>query len=176
MKKLTPLAASTLILSSLIFGGPALADTTAQPVQATQEGKSTDFLFVITSPTSELKQLDKYNYQLIIPTKEIKSILAFSDRPERIVKHLSPSEYVKIVDSGQNSFIKNPPNVAVNIADHGSVVFEVLQAIRTDNQITYHLRLLDNQQSPNSMSGSVSLFIDASLGWSGPTGGGDFPF
>jgi hypothetical protein len=75
-----------------------------------------------------------------------------------------------MVDSGNDSFIKNPPNVAVVLGTSAPVIFEVVKVTKDNNEVVYDLSLLANQQAPMGSTGPATLYIDPS--WSG---GGDFP-
>jgi archaellum component FlaG (FlaF/FlaG flagellin family) len=172
MKKLTAMITVALAASGFLLGANALAvsATLEQSVKTAQtQQKGAEFLFVINSPTGGLKQVAGNHYQLTLPVKGISSVLAFSDRPERIVKHLTLDQYVKAVHSGKDSFAKNPPNIAVTIAGESPIVFVLKDAVKQGDNVVYNLELLNNQQAPNAESGHTSIYIDWSFH------GGTFP-
>lgn len=172
MKKLTPLLATAAIASGLLLSSVSFAAGSAgnqeKIVNTTSQQTALKLLFVIKAPQGRLIPLDGKNYQLTIPAKDIKTVLAFSDRPTRVVKHLTPEDYVKMVNSGENTFKQDPPNAAVTIGENPAAVFEILEAKKDGNTIAYNLQLLNNQENLQAEKGSVSLYVDFS-------GGGTFP-
>ena len=87
--------------------------------------------------------------------------LYFSDRPERIVGHVSAEEFIGLWDDGDDSFKDDPPNAALSVvvgsAPRLSVV--VLRNPRLHgNELAYDVEVLDGEAS--ARGGPASLFID----------------
>jgi len=148
-----------LALSGLLFCSTpyAASGPVNQPAAAAQ---STSYLFVIRAPQAKLVPVSGKSFQLLIPVKDLSSVLAFSDRPDRIVKQLTLSEYVKLVHTGSNSFAVTPPSVALTIGDNPTHIFELMGAKKVGDNIVYSLILLNNQTAPGVESGPLSLYVD----------------
>jgi hypothetical protein len=92
-----------------------------------------------------------------------RSTLYFSDRPQRVVGHLTAKQFVDLWAKGDNSFEEDPPNAVLafldgNEADPKDAVV-VLREPRIDgNAMTYSIDILEGK-IPTS-SGACSLFID----------------
>ncbi len=162
-KRLINWLATTAAVSVLSWGAAASASVTTiatSPAQQAPKPSAASFLFVIQSAHSRLTKVNEKNYTLVLPLKDIKSVLAFSNRPERIVRQLTPAAYSKIIHSGSQSFDKIPPNVALTSDAYPPTAFEVSAVSKDNKNITYHLLLLDGQNSLKNQSGAVRLFFD----------------
>lgn len=88
--------------------------------------------------------------------------LFFSDRPERVVGHLTPRQFVELWAEGENSFADDPPNAVLSFLDEADSIDDaifVLQEPRLEGDlITYKIAVLEG--SVPSSSRSCSLFID----------------
>ncbi len=88
--------------------------------------------------------------------------LYFSDRPERVVGHLTPRQFVELWAEGENSFADDPPNAVLSFLDEADSIDDaifVLQEPRLEGDlITYKIAVLEG--SVPSSSRSCSLFID----------------
>ena len=91
------------------------------------------------------------------------SRLMFSDRPERIVGHLTVAQFVEgWADSG-NSFLDDPPNAVLSLLEEGDQMPEDVVVTLTNPRLdganlTYNANVLEGNV-PDS-SGPCSLFID----------------
>ena len=47
------------------------------------------------------------------------STLYFSDRPQRVVGHLTTKQFVDLWDEGENSFAMDPPNAVISFVEVG---------------------------------------------------------
>jgi hypothetical protein len=87
--------------------------------------------------------------------------LYFSDRPERIVGHLSAQHFVDLWDKGENSFAEDPPN-AVLAFPNGDGLEDTVIVLRDPkldgDQITYKVDVLE--ASLPEEAGACTLFID----------------
>ena len=88
--------------------------------------------------------------------------LFFSDRPERVVGHLTPRQFVELWAEGENSFADDPPNAVLSFLDETDTIEDaifVLQEPRLEGDvITYKIAVLEGNVP--SSSKSCSLFID----------------
>ena len=91
------------------------------------------------------------------------STLYFSDRPERVVGHMTSHQFVDLWTEGDNSFAVDPPNAVLSFVESGEdrpddcVV--VLSEPRLDyTSISYSIEVLQGPL-PTS-SGPCTLFID----------------
>ena len=91
------------------------------------------------------------------------STLYFSDRPERVVGHMTTGEFVDDWATGPNSFAEDPPNAVLSFiepdADAPSDVVVVLRDPKlTQPDLGYSVEVLEGQM-PTS-AGPCTLFID----------------
>jgi len=91
------------------------------------------------------------------------STLFFSDRPQRIVGHLSSRKFVDQWGEGEDSFAEDPPNAVVSFLEDGDMIPEdVTMSIRDPkldgDNITYKVDVLDGKLPAST--GPCSLFID----------------
>jgi hypothetical protein len=89
--------------------------------------------------------------------------LFFSDRPHRVVGHVSSADFVDLWDKGENSFAEDPPNaVLAFLADGDETPEDAVVVIRDpqlgDKSITYAIERLEGILP--SSTGPVTLFID----------------
>lgn len=89
--------------------------------------------------------------------------LFFSDRPQRVVGHLSTEDFVGLWGDGENSFAEDPPNTVVaylepedDAPEDAVVVLRDPKAL--DGSVSYAIEVLEG--SVPSVTGPVSLFID----------------
>ena len=92
------------------------------------------------------------------------STLFFSDRPERVVGHVSSTMFVDMWDEGQNSFAEDPPNAVLAFLESGDDVPEdVVTVIRNPRMdgaaLSYDIEVLEGTM-PAHAKGGVTLFID----------------
>ena len=89
--------------------------------------------------------------------------LFFSDRPQRVVGHLSSRKFVDQWGEGEDSFAEDPPNAVLSFLEDGDMVPEEVTMTISDPQLdgdtlTYTVDILDGMLP--SRSGPCSLFID----------------
>jgi len=87
----------------------------------------------------------------------------FSDRPERVVGHLTTQEFVDIWDDGDDSFAKDPPNAVLSFVARGSdvphnTVIEISDPMLNGGDLSYSAKILEGTL-PATADG-CTLFID----------------
>lgn len=91
------------------------------------------------------------------------STLYFSDRPKRVVGHMSTADFVDLWGEGDNSFEEDPPNAVLAFLEAGDQAPEdavvVIKQPRLENrQLSYSIETLDGTVPTHT--GPVTLFID----------------
>lgn len=89
--------------------------------------------------------------------------LYFSDRPERVVGHISMSQFVAEWAEGANSFADDPPNAVLSfMPPDGQEPEEAVVVLRDprlgDGSISYDIDVLEGTVPANG--GACTLFID----------------
>jgi hypothetical protein len=91
------------------------------------------------------------------------STLYFSDRPQRIVGHMTTSDFVELWDEGENSFEEDPPNAVLAFLQPGDdapedAVVVIQQPQLEDGELSYSIQTLKG--AVPATTGPVTLFID----------------
>ena len=91
------------------------------------------------------------------------STLYFSDRPKRIVGHMTTVDFVDLWAEGDNNFEEDPPNAVLAFLEPGDEAPEdavvVLQQPRLENGgLSYSIETLEG--TVPTQTGPVTLFID----------------
>ena len=91
------------------------------------------------------------------------STLYFSDRPERVVGHMTTVQFVEQWSEGPNSFLEDPPNAVLSYVDSGEdtpsdAVVVLREPVLTGSSLSYSIEVLDG--TVPSTSGAVTLFVD----------------
>lgn len=91
------------------------------------------------------------------------STLYFSDRPERVVGHMTTEQFVEQWTEGPNSFFEDPPNAVLSYVGTGEdtpsdAVVVLRDPVATGSSLTYSIEVLDG--TVPAESGAVTLFID----------------
>jgi len=91
------------------------------------------------------------------------STLYFSDRPERVVGHMTTAQFVEGWSVGENSFASDPPNAVLSFVDPGEDLPEECVVVLRDPQaegddLHYAIEVLEG--SVPASSGACTLFID----------------
>lgn len=89
--------------------------------------------------------------------------LYFSDRPERVVGHITNEQFVEQWTVGENSFAEDPPNAVLSfIPAKGEEPEDAVVVLRSprlgDASITYAIDVLEG--TIPSREGACTLFID----------------
>jgi hypothetical protein len=91
------------------------------------------------------------------------STLYFSDRPQRVVGHMTTADFVDLWGIGDNSFESDPPNAVLSFLEPGAdVPDDTVIVLKEPNlgggELTYSIEVLDG--SVPEYAGPVTLFID----------------
>ena len=92
------------------------------------------------------------------------STLYFSDRPERVVGHMSTADFVDLWAIGDNSFEADPPNAVLAFLEPGAdapddaVVVLKKPTLDGAGDLVYSIELLEGTVPTHA--GPVTLFID----------------
>lgn len=91
------------------------------------------------------------------------STLYFSDRPDRVVGHLTTADFVDLWGEGDNSFAADPPNAVLAFVEDGAdtptdIVVVISAPTLADGALTYEIDVLEG--AVPSTGGPVTLFID----------------
>ena len=91
------------------------------------------------------------------------STLYFSDRPQRIVGHMTTADFVELWGAGENSFETDPPNAVLAFLEPGAeapddAVIVIKEPRLTDGELSYSIEVLEGAVPANT--GPVTLFID----------------
>lgn len=96
-------------------------------------------------------------------TEVTPSTLYFSDRPKRIVGHMTTADFVDLWAEGDNSFEEDPPNAVLAFLESDEQAPEdavvVIKQPRLENgALSYSIETLEG--TVPSQTGPVTLFID----------------
>ena len=91
------------------------------------------------------------------------STLYFSDRPQRVVGHMTTVDFVDLWAAGDNSFETDPPNAVLSFLVPGAdvpedVVIVIKEPKLTNGDLSYSIEVLEGEMPTNA--GPVTLFID----------------
>jgi hypothetical protein len=91
------------------------------------------------------------------------STLYFSDRPERVVGHLTTEQFVEQWTEGPNSFFEDPPNAVLSYVGTGEdtpsdAVVVLRDPVVSGSSLSYTIEVLEGPVP--AQSGAVTLFID----------------
>jgi hypothetical protein len=91
------------------------------------------------------------------------STLYFSDRPQRIVGHMTTTDFVELWAEGENSFEEDPPNAVLAFLEPGDqapddAVVVIKQPRLENGDLSYSIETLEGTVPPQT--GPVTLFID----------------
>jgi hypothetical protein len=89
--------------------------------------------------------------------------LYFSDRPERVVGHMTTEQFVEQWTEGPNSFFEDPPNAVLAYVGAGEdipsdAVVVLRDPVASGSSLSYSIEVLEG--AVPAESGAVTLFID----------------
>lgn len=91
------------------------------------------------------------------------STLYFSDRPQRVVGHMTTADFVELWAEGENSFQEDPPNAVLAFLEPGDdapedAVVVIREPRLEDGSLSYSIEALVG--TVPAQAGPVTLFID----------------
>ncbi len=91
------------------------------------------------------------------------STLFFSDRPQRVVGHMTTADFVDLWGVGDNSFESDPPNAVLSFLDSADEAPQDAVIVIKDprleaGELSYSIDVLDG--TVPASAGPVTLFID----------------
>jgi hypothetical protein len=91
------------------------------------------------------------------------STLYFSDRPQRVVGHMTTGDFVDLWGEGDNSLKTDPPNAVLAFVESGAnspedAVIVIKEPQLEDGRLSYSIELLEGTLP--AQTGPVTLFID----------------
>jgi hypothetical protein len=91
------------------------------------------------------------------------STLFFSDRPQRVVGHMTTAQFVDLWGAGDNSFEADPPNAVLSFLEAGGAVPDdavivIKEPHLSDGELSYSIDVLEGTVPAHT--GPVTLFID----------------
>jgi len=115
------------LLSSCGIKSNSINDNNNSNQQAESKNKP-EFLFILSAKEGKITKLGDNQYKLVIKKSNFhESVIAFSDRPYRIVKQLSMPQFISLWDKGENSFKDDPPNASLNATHLDPLVIELIK-------------------------------------------------
>jgi hypothetical protein len=101
--------------------------------------------------------------QVIVLHDVTPATIYFSDRPQRVVGHMTTADFVGLWGEGENSFASDPPNAVLSFVDSraeapAEVVVVITDPVLDGQQLSYSVASLDGV-IPEA-GGPVTLFID----------------
>ncbi len=127
------------------------------PEEANVERKEIQALFVQTAK-SVVFENGKLTLNGLAPTT-----LYFSDRPDRVVGHITSDEFLDAWGEGEDSFADDPPNAALSVFSHdGDEIHDIVVVLKDPDlkgdEMAYNVEILDGEMPASG--GPSSLFID----------------
>ena len=127
------------------------------PEEANVEPKEIQALFVQTAK-SVVFENGRLTLNGLAPTT-----LYFSDRPDRVVGHITSDEFLDAWDEGEDNFADDPPNAALSVFSHdGDEIHDIVVVLKdpalNGDVMTYNVEVLDGEMPASG--GPSSLFID----------------
>ena len=91
------------------------------------------------------------------------STLYFSDRPQRVVGHMTTADFVDLWGAGDNSFEADPPNAVLSFLEPGGevpddAVIVIKEPRLSDGELSYSIDVLEG--AVPAQTGPATLFID----------------
>jgi len=148
------LIATALLLTTVSCNHSMLGQTSSP---STNPGKPS-YLFVIMSDYGMIQQTSNGEYQLILDHSDVEKVLAFTNRPYRLVQYETGEALKTMWSGGSNSFADDPPNATVIINQHLQTVILTSMSVQGDETI-----FTIQSDGPNSllpMSGVCQIFVD----------------
>ena len=152
----------TLALSLGAITTSAIAAPSGQSASATvldEYKKPPSFLFVVQAKEAVLKPVDddlhRYTLSMKLTDENVGKIIAFTDRPYRIVKMMTTKQLLDLWGEGKNSFKADPPNAVLSANGFDARIVILESMIINKEQLTYTLVQTDPSTSPALKGGQL---------------------
>lgn len=118
-----------------------------------------EWLFVITSKQGEITINSSGDYVLTLNHVHIERVLAFTDRPNRMVKMIPLNDFKALWSEGKNSFEEEPPN-AVAVFGQKKIPMKLMHIVVQKDKTSFIVSNDDDKLRPMRTQ-KVTLFIDS---------------
>ena len=159
----------TVSLAGASFATPGPKEKTPAVVKA--EHKAPSFLFVVYSEKANIKKLKNERYTITMQHTDINHVIAFSDRPYRIVKYITGNNLQKLWSKGKNSFAVDPPNAVLSASKLKPIII-VLDSIEVNEEtVTFTIHSTGLIKTEDTQAQNINLVIDMNVLLSRKIGG-----
>ena len=126
--------------------------------QQIEQLETEESMFVQTGTRHHQRRGDILTLQDVTP-----ATLFFSDRPQRVVGHMTTADFVELWGEGDNSFEADPPNAVLAFVEPGAdaptdAVIVIKKPTLDNEQLSYSVDVLEG--TVPTEAGPVTLFID----------------
>lgn len=160
--KFNSLRKAILICAILGVSQWAIASSTTTASTATasvaQASVQPSFMYVVYAHQGEIKHKKGNQSVLMLDRSDLDEVIEFSDRPERIVRYITGKDLLGAWDSGDNSFLVDPPNAVLSANGMRPVIVELQRIKANGNQMIFVLK--SDKKLPISDLKDVTLTID----------------
>ena len=131
--------------------------------------KPPSFLFVVQAKEAVLKPVDddlhRYTLSMKLTDENVGKIIAFTDRPYRIVKMMTTKQLLDLWGEGKNSFKADPPNAVLSASGFDARIVILESMIINNEQLTY--TLVQTDPSTPSLKGINMAHVILTIDWLG---------
>ena len=122
--------------------------------------KTVEWLFAVTARQAMLSNADGV-YILDVKHDDVERIVAFTDRPNRIVKEIDASELAdEWITPGSNSFKEDPPNASFASSGTPLDIIEIIDASSMNDVLRFKFKYLNSSERKLGKIDNVVLTID----------------
>lgn len=154
---------TSVFLSALLSSCGIKSNSVNNSNQQAESKNKPEFLFILSAKEGEITKISNNKYKLVIKKSNFhEPVIAFSDRPFRIVKQLSMPKLIDLWDRGENSFKNDPPNASLNATNLDPVVIELIKTPiynAQNNSFEFNFIVLDGRIKSGGIV-SVGLVVD----------------
>ena len=162
MKSLFIVLSLTLTLGlSGITASTIASPPSTKPASATvldEYKKPPSFLFVVQAKEAVLKpvkdDLHRYTLSMKLTDENVGKIIAFTDRPYRIVKMMTTKQLLDLWGEGKNSFKADPPN-AVLSANGFDARIVILESMIINKELLTYTLVQTDPSTPSLKGGQL---------------------
>lgn len=159
---------SVAVLISVIFalsGCTSFANHHAQQQQYTAKSDKPRWLFVISAPGAQIKQLSATKAELMIDGNQFDRNIMFSDRPNRYVKYVTFKALKRQWSLGNNNFKNDPPNAVIAAPNVRPTIVKLTNYHLKGHMVYFTMtNLQDNTPFPHHIK-RFMLMIDSTYWW-----------